>query len=262
MGSSPKQFSRVAGQVLVVAVSGCLLNLSFPTAIIALPINVVCIWWLFRTAVRYSAEDIEGFDATVAAEAIVGFGILSLVLGLASVAYLFSIGKLQVETEPGHYTLMGGMPFIEGLLTAGLAPFFAIMLRLRVAESGESVSAADDMADLSRAAASLTRTLSAARSELEQFQSGATRAATTTQKFASTIETETDRWGVSLEQGSASASGFGTASQAASSGVRELAEETVKLKTTVVDTTKLLDELARLISSVERFVAPAAAPRR
>ena len=51
---------------------------------------------------------------------------------------------------------------------------------------------------------------------------------------------------------------FGDATKDGGSQVSGLAEETRKLKSAAADATKLLEELARLITSVERFVSPRA----
>ena len=173
VAGQPKLFSRIAGQVLMWAVAGNVSNFFVPTAPIALTVNAICIWRLYRTALLYARSDVEGFDSTVAAEAIVGFGIMSLVFGLVSVALLFVSGRLQIQSASGDLRINDAIPFIEGLATAGAAPFAAILLRLNVSEVGVSVNPADDMASLARAASSLTRTLTDAHAALEQFKSGA-----------------------------------------------------------------------------------------
>lgn len=262
---STKHYSKVAGQVLLWAMIGYGINLMVPEAPIALAVNFICIWHLYKTAERYAASGVEGFDATVAAEAIVGFGILCLVLGLSSVALLFALGRLAVETASGRLNLAGGIPFIEGLFTAGITPFFAILLRMKVAELGEIVDPADDMASLSRAAASLTRTLTNAHKALEDFQSGASAAATSTTNLATImgtevgrLETEVGRMGTALKDGGTSVAGFGSTSKATGNEIAALRDHTTELKIAVADTTKLLEELGRIIVSVQRFVDPAA----
>lgn len=263
--TSTKHYSKVAGRVLLFAMIGFGINLMVPLAPVALTVNFICIWHLYKTAERYAASGVEGFDATVAAEAIVGFGILCLVLGLSSVALLFAIGRLEVESVSGRLDLAGGIPFIEGLFTAGVTPFFAILLRMKVAELGDMVDPADDMASLSRAAASLTRTLTNAHAALGEFQSGATAAATSTTNLATVmdtgvarIETEVGRMGTALRDGGKSVSEFGSSSESASTEIAALGDHATKLKLAVADTTNLLEELGRVIVSVQRFVEPAA----
>jgi hypothetical protein len=63
---------------------------------------------------------------------------------------------------------------------------------------------------------------------------------------------------MALQEGGAFAKGFGSASKTASSDVAELSDQAVRLKAAVTASTNLLEELNRLIASVERFVAPPA----
>jgi hypothetical protein len=257
-----RKFSRIAAQAFVWVVAGNAVNFFVPAAPIALVVNILCIWRLYKAALEYAGAGAEGFDSTVAAEAIVGLGIMSLVFGLATVALLFATGGLEVQTASGEARFEGAIPFIEGLLTAGMAPFFAILLRLNVAEQGESVNSADDMASLSRAASSLARTLAAANVAVDQFQFGASAAATTTSSLASVMEKEVSRWGAALQEGGVATQGFGSTARTATGEIAELSDQTAKLRSAVSDATNLLDELGRLIVSVERFVAPSSAKSR
>jgi hypothetical protein len=70
------------------------------------------------------------------------------------------------------------------------------------------------------------------------------------------MEAEVPRLESALKNGEFAMSKFGDVSKGASSEVATLGAETTKLKGAVVDATSMLEELARLITTVERFIDP------
>lgn len=233
------------------------INFFYPAAFVSLFVNLLCLYLLARIASRYARERRAGFDPVVAAETVVAFGVFSLVVGLVSVGFRFLFGYADFQLlQNGQF--LDFLPFLEGLATAGFAPLAAIYLRLRTAELDSGVDAVGDLLELSRATTDLTRQMVAAKNAIETFGSGADAAGKSTVGLASAMKSEADKWGLALQEGQAHVKTFGAAAKDGSTDVSKLAEETRKLKSAAADTSKLLDELARLIASVERFVAPRA----
>lgn len=233
------------------------INLFNPAAFISIIVNLLCLGVLVRIASRYAKERRAGFDPVVAAETIVAFGVFSLVVGLVSVGlrFLFGLADFQL-LQNGQF--LDFLPFLEGLATAGFAPVAAIYLRLRTAELDSGVDAVGDLLELSRATTDLTQQMIAAKKAIETFGTGADAAGKSTAGLASAMKSEANKWGLALQEGQAHVKTFGTAAKEGSTDVSALAEETRRLKSAAAETSKLLDELARLIASVERFVAPRA----
>jgi hypothetical protein len=242
---------------MVASVVGTVLNFPNPQAPVSVVVNVCCLVFLHNRAVRYAKDRVGGFDPIAAAEGIVAFGVFSLVIGLASVACRFLFGFASLESVQSGQ-LVGFFPFVEGLITAGVAPLFAIFLRLRIAELESGVDAIGDLLELSRATTDLTQQMIAAKKAIDTFGTGADAAGKSTAGLASAMKSEADKWGLALQEGQAHVKTFGAAAKDGSTDVSALAEETRKLKSAAAETSKLLDELARLIASVERFVAPRA----
>ncbi|MEA3036979.1 MAG: hypothetical protein QOH04_2756 [Sphingomonadales bacterium] len=255
--SSPTGYSNYVAIAIVASLGGTVANFFVPQAPLSLFVNAFCLFFLHNRAIKYARERVGGFDPIAAAEGIVAFGVFSLVIGLASVAcrYIFGFASFDPQLTD---QLGGFFPFVEGLMTAGFAPLFAIFLRLRIAELESGVDTVGDLLELSRATADLTQQMVTARKAIETFGSGADAAGRSTVGLASTMKSEADKWGLALQEGQAHVKTFGAAAKDGSVNVAGLAEETHKLKSAAADATKLLDELARLIASVERFVAPRA----
>lgn len=256
--AAPTPYSTIAAQALVIGLTGAVANFFAPEAPIALAVNAFSLWRMFTIAKRYATDAVSGFDSAVAAEAIVGFGVASLVLGLASVIALLITGRIDLTGVSPEQAdgLLAFVPFVEGLLTAGLAPFFAILLRLNVAEIVEAANAVDETTGLARAMATLTRNLSNASKAIEVFESGAAAAGVSTTGLASTMEAGAGRWSLALQAGEVKVGSFANAARGTASDVAGLAAETERLKTAMGDAATLLDELGRLVQSVERFVSP------
>lgn len=260
--TAPAPFSNLAGKCFLACVLGNVAAVPFPWFPVFI-VNLICLWRMFDRARNYDRSAIPGFDPVVAAEAMVGFGVVSLVLGLTAVALHFVLGYIDLNAlqQGDRSALFGFLPFAEGLATAGFAPFFAILLRLTVSERGFTVDAADDMDGLARAAVGLTKAMNAAAASVETLRTGAAAAGGSTAGLATAMKTEADRWGLALQEGQAHVKTFGEAARSGSGQVSELADETSRLKAATADTTRLLEELARLIEQVERFVGPRRARR-
>ena len=108
-----RPYSVVAAQALVLCIGGYVLNFLAPAAPIALAVNVLCLWRLFSVAQTYARDAVEGFDATVAAEAIVGFGVMALVLGLATLVFLFISGQLILTAAEAGTVDFRGQPHLR-----------------------------------------------------------------------------------------------------------------------------------------------------
>jgi hypothetical protein len=188
----------------------------------------------------------------------VAFGVLSLVAGLVSVLARLFLGFGDIEAL-GRGRVDDLIPFVEGLATAGLAPFFAILLRIKVAETATVIDVSDPMASLARAAADLTKQIDAAKEAMESFGAGAGEAGRVTVGLASTMKTEADRWALALQEGEASVKMFGIAAKTGAGGMSDFSDAAARLRAAASDAAMLLEELATLISAVERFVAPGVA---
>jgi hypothetical protein len=227
--------------------------------------------WLFFSAIRTRRRGVAHFDMIVAAESLIAFGILSLLLGLGlSILILATrfdaggLGDLGVnELEP----LL--LPVVEGLAATAVATILANVLRqldvLRYGEAPvapEAIPATPEM--LERRLESLAARLDLTSEHLDQL--------------ASTFRQGAEDYAASIERLHAATSGLGgqveaigqqmrsfsselaAAGTAGSEAVRELAAESRRFKDAAREGTTLLDGLARLIASVERFVRPGGRP--
>ena len=74
------------------------------------------------------------FNLTVAAETLVAFGVLSLVIGLGT-AILLAVNRFQAANTIAMEDLKAVTTvFIEGLLTAAVCPMLAMLIRIREAQ--------------------------------------------------------------------------------------------------------------------------------
>jgi len=99
------------------------------------------------------------FNLTVAAETLVAFGVLSLVVGLGS-AILLAVSRFQstkviaIEDLSAVTTV-----FIEGLFTAAVCPMLAMLIRIREAQLRIVEAGGPEMDAAARAADTLTNQL-------------------------------------------------------------------------------------------------------
>jgi hypothetical protein len=251
-------FSRVA---LIALAVGVLANLFqavvAPSSLILIVANVGCLVALSAIAVQFHKEGRAGFDAVVAAETIVAFGVTSLILSLVAAVFPLISGHELEKVFQGGGLRRIAPPFLEGLATAGLAPLFAMVLRNRVSELDGAKDPIGDAADLSRAMAGLVRGLDAARKSAESVDTSLTSVGASMRLLADNVQTEGERLKLVLLEAQSQLRGLGGAAETGRTEVGGLATETAKLKGSVGDTHTLMEALAKLIESVERFVAPA-----
>lgn len=252
------KFRHTVYQSVLAAAFALIISPTVPQIPIPFCVNLACLVYILHVATQMLEKQVEGFDPVVAAETLVAFGIACLVGGLVTILFVFLTGNMDVAgIKDGN--LLAFLPFAEGLLTAGIAPLFAIFLRLKMAEQEAFVDATGDMVGLANATASLTKSLKEAGKAIEAMQTQTTNASTATAGLASTMKTEADNWGLALHEGQAYIKTFAESTRVGAGEVSELARATSALKASTSDVTKLLDELARLVVAVERFVEPRAA---
>lgn len=250
--SSRSQFRSVAMKAGICSIIGVTLNTIFPNVPIAIVINVGCLFYMYREAELLAVEKSVGFEPLVAAETIVAFGVFSLIAGLTSMILSIMLGYAVILD--GNY--MDFLPFVEGLLTAGLAPLGAMLFRIRASELEADFDASGDLTDLAKATSNLTSQINAASTAMRSLKDGAGSAGIATTGLASSMKSEADKWGLALQEGQAHVKTFGEAARSSSGEVSQLADATSALKKATADVSILLEELSRLISSVERFVEP------
>jgi hypothetical protein len=227
--------------------------------------------WLFFSAIRTRRRGVAHFDMIVAAESLIAFGILSLLLGLGlSILILATrfdaggLGDLGVnELEP----LL--LPVVEGLAATAVATILANVLRqLDVLRYGEAPVAPEEIPAtpemLERRLESLAARLDLTSEHLDQlaltFRQGAEDYAASIERLhaaTSGLGGQVEAIGQQMRSFSSELAAAGTAG---SEAVRELAAESRRFKDAAREGTTLLDGLARLIASVERFVRPGGRP--
>jgi hypothetical protein len=237
--------------------------------------------WLFLAALRARRSRAANFDMIVAAESLIAFGILSLLLGLG-------LGILILATDPGRAELAATrldipelepllLPVAEGLVATAVATILANLLRqIEVVRYGtETTAAALPQAttpeELGQRLANLSSRLEVATQHLERlalaFRKGAEdyaaameRLTAATTGVGARVEAEGEALRRALEQAGRHAQAFaselGAAGAAGSEAMRELAAESRRFRDAAREGTTLLDGLARLIASVERFIRP------
>ena len=216
-------------------------------------VNVAVLLALWLQAVNLHRRRVPGFDVIVAAETIVAFGIMSLILGLPIVT---GIGALDIAS-PGALGQLA-LPFLVGLGTAGVAPFFAMLLRNQSAEDDAIVDPVGDASDLAKAMGALRKELVDVEKTMKSFHETAARPS----NLADVVDTETGRLKIALLEGQSGVRSLGAAAETGSQQVSKLSGETQRLTKASSEAAALLDALAALIAAVERFVAPATSGRR
>lgn len=254
----PSPYSDRLIQCGVAAIIGVVLDVAQPGC--SLTINFLCLATLAVAARVRIRSRAEGFDHVVAAEAIVAFGVFSLVLGLGSVLFRF-LFKWVDPAQVLAGDLMIFSPFVEGLVTAGLAPIFAIWVRMFAAQH-DVFDVVEDLDGLAVATGELVREMTSAKLALQHFGEGAIKAGASTHGLADTMRSEADKWALALVEAQAHVRTFGEASRAGSGDVSSLAGEVARLREAAAASATMLEELSRLIEQIERFVAPRSAGRR
>ncbi len=253
--SAPLMFRSVVVRAAFFSLVAVALNTMIPRLPISIFVNIVCLIYLYHEAEKSVKANVSGFDPVVASETMVAFGVLSLVMGLASIILAVMLDRISLgAVQKGD--LLSFLPFVEGLLTAGFAPASAMLLRIRVAELEADHDTIGDLTGLTRATADLTNQMKSANAAVEALKSGATSAGAATVGLATSMKGEADKWGLALQEGQAHVKTFGEAARIGSGEVSDLASATASLKSATGEVTTLLDELSRLIVAVERFVEP------
>lgn len=227
------------------------------------------------------------FDLTVAAETLVALGIFSLIVGL--VAAIFK--ALSISSEAQITSLQDIRPlassFLEGLLTAAAAPFLAATLRNYEVISETRASGDGSASDIAEAAKNFVRQMDTATKSVRELAEMIDKQRGSIVTALGAIDSEATKFTVALDRaGTAVASsadtlaksfaseaaamksaaaepishmkGLGAAANHARESILTVSEELDRLKESTSETTALLDALAKLIESVERFVKPAA----
>lgn len=233
------------------------------------------LFWLTVAAVRTRRRGEANFDMIVAAESLIAFGILSLLLGLG-----LSIMLLATGLEMGGGVVRDLEPLLlpigEGLIATAVATILANVLRqLEVVRYGAEASAPPlagaTPEELGQRLAGLSGRLETTTQHLERlalaFRKGADEYAAAVQRLEAAssglgarVEQESTGLGRALEEAGRHVRAFGTelgaAGTSGSEAMRELAAESRRFKEAAREGTTLLDGLGRLIASVERFVRP------
>lgn len=221
-------------------------------------VNIGLIGFLVRDALRRHREIDSTFDAVVGSEVIVAFGVLSLILGLVvGLSSVFRAAGSAAAIDVGTMAVAAGQPFLIGLLTAGVAPMLAMVVRLRCAEDLVAVDLAGETAALAGATEALTKRLRAAEAIVGKLAVAMTETMVSSQKLATALEVDGGRLRTSLLESGGGLKQFGVAAGETGTAVQLLGGATGRLTASSAEATTLLDELGRLIAAVERFVAPA-----
>lgn len=249
-------FSRMGLFVLSGSIALHLVQLltqtTFPVLFLGNLAALVFLRWQASRLLRTRAD----FDAVIAAEMIVAFGVLSLILGISTaVVPLFTGGAtLQVDNLAALAGL--ALPFLEGLATAGLAPFFAVLLRIEAHELGASAEPGAELSDLTVATQDLGVELRGTVRVLRELREQLAHAAATSQQLGQAMQTESAKLMLMVERSEAKLTTLAQAAEASSGEVARLAGETARLNQAAGETSALLTTLGDLIDSVERFVKP------
>jgi hypothetical protein len=251
-------FSRWALIALVVSIIAHLTNFAIGGWLgMTLVVNVVLLVILCEVATKKHRAREAGFDAIIAAETVVAFGIMSLIFGLVGgVAPLFVNAGSGGSFDRESLTALA-VPFLEGLATAGMAPIFAVVLRTRTSEADGTVDASGDVAALARATADLAKQLRAANAASGDLISSITSIAASTRTMAGEMAAETTNMRTVLHESQAHLKALALAAQSGGAEVGRLANETQRLSGSAKEAGVLLDALSTLIVAVERYVAPA-----
>lgn len=210
------------------------------------------------------------FNLTVAAETLVAFGVLSLVVGLGT-AILLAVNRFQMANAIAMDDLKTVTTvFIEGLFTAAVCPMLAMLIRIREAQlriveaAGPEMDAAARAADtLTAQLKSVTTNLAALNASLERevktFKTAASDVGGAARVMADNLWNEGKRAKEALEQTQAAATTFAGAAEKTGAATAKLGADLGGLTKSSADARALLDALSKAIESVERFVKVGAA---
>lgn len=229
--------------------------------------------WLTRAAFVLRRRSAERFDMVVAAEAIIAFGIFSLVLGLVISLNYATAAAIELDALTLATLRPLTIPFLEGLSAAAVAPALATILRqydaLASSEEGEVYGGSPvaggsgffkrlEQLDerLSSAVDGAERLALACESGAERVESAVAVLAEATSGLGEEIKAEGERFAAAAASGEGELRSLAQSVAESRTALASLAEETRGLKAAAAEGTTLLNGLARLIDSVERFVKP------
>lgn len=251
-------FSQVGLVVLLVSVIAHALQLFMQTTYpLLLGVNIVLLFFMRWQAANQLRSRRLDFDPVIAAEMIVAFGVLSLILGVASAVAPLFLGTATLRVTDLSALAALAVPFLEGLATAGLAPFFAVLLRIEAHEAATAMDSSADMSNLVSATHDLgveikgtLRVMGAMREELRFVASAS-------QTLGQQMQADALRLGMMVSEGENRLKLLSSAAETSSTEVARLAAETGRLSAAAQETGTMLTALGDLIESVERFVKPA-----
>lgn len=235
------------------------------------------------------------FDTAVAAETMVAFGVLTLIFGLVVALYpIMMPGNTPIVFNAESLTAIS-MPFLQGLATAALAPVLAVVVRSLGSDHGDIGDPAEQLTLLGQAAQTLTQQLEQAGQnvhtlgdvvqhfvtslqpvapELEQHMKQIAAAAS---QFAPSLTAGLNAVVIAFEKdmtelmnqlsqglaqlevaGGQNRSAFeqlALSSQATTASMNEANDAIRKLRRGADEAAQLLEALAAMTVSVERFVA-------
>ncbi|MBX9797599.1 hypothetical protein [Sphingomonas sp.] len=251
-------FSQVGLVVLLIsiAVHGAQLWLqtSYP---LLLATNIVLLFYMRWEANSQLQRRRADFDPVIAAEMMVAFGVLSLILGIAAAVAPLFLGTASLRVNDLSALGILAVPFLEGLATAGLAPFFAVVLRIEAHEAATSADASADMTTLATVTHDLGLELKGTLRVVGDLREQLRFAASASQTLGQQMQAEASRLGAMVSQGEAQLKLLSGAAETSSKEVARLASETSQLSAAAKETGTMLNALGDLIESVERFVKPA-----
>lgn len=229
--------------------------------------------WLTRAAFSLRKRGAERFDMIVASEAIIAFGIFSLVLGLVMSLNFASSTALELTelTLDSLRPLM--VPFLEGLCAAAVAPALATVLRqyeaLSHAEEGELIGSSAvpggsgffkrlEILDerLNRAVAGTEALAASCEQGAERIEAAVEALANSTAGLSETIAAQQERFASSATASEQELLGLSHSVAESRGALEALAGETRALKQAASEGTTLLNGLAKLIASIDRFIKP------
>jgi methyl-accepting chemotaxis protein len=224
------------------------------------------VFLLWRLAIRLSKRK-PALNLTVAAETIVALGIFSLVISVAASVYL-AISQTEAINPSNLRPFV--LPFLEGLITAALAPLLATHLRNIEASRpmGDSVEmpgvvdASSDLAKQMQLAAEQLKAASAAFGTLNEeikaqtvaFKEATEAVGAEAGKLIGAFKDETTKLKGALGDFRGDVKALAEAASEGSEALSKLSTEVNKVAGTSGETDEMLKALNRLILSVERFI--------
>lgn len=250
-------YSQFGLQVLLASIAAHIIQIVTQTVLpLLFVVNVAALFYLRARAQRYLRAGRSDFDAVIAAEMIVAFGVLSLILGITAAVTPLFIGTATLAVADLSALAGIATPFLEGLATAGLAPFFAVLLRIEAHEAEAAFDSGADLSGLAAATHDLTREVRGAFKAMRQLGEGLQLATGASTQLAHRLDVDLDRIAASLAQSETRVTLLATAAETSTTHITRLADEASRLNAAASEAGTMLAALGDLIESVERFVKP------